>query len=296
MATQNISYTDKEQGQVNPNPVEQKFTFEDANEIKNVVNNNATELNSLDGTNIELIKGGGIYIDDAIVDLQNATLQEITDNGNITNNPIVTPSINGASITSSGDGNSYLANDGAYKAISGAVDSVNGETGVVVLDGSEIDWDSTNGVKIDVKLNAIDSQVLTNSLDKVELGGDIGGTVSVPIINNEAITNSKLANMPTNRIKGRASSGNGVVENLTVPQTKSMLSIDNVDNTSDLNKPISTATSAALNALDLDLTNLDNAKISKNVGTTYTTNALTTVTQSEYDALTPDSATIYFII
>ena len=37
-------------------------------------------------------------------------------------------------------------------------------------------------------------------------------------------------------------------------------------------------------------------RIEKNVGTTYTTNAITTVTQAEYDALTPVATTIYFII
>jgi methyl-accepting chemotaxis protein len=38
-------------------------------------------------------------------------------------------------------------------------------------------------------------------------------------------------------------------------------------------------------------------RIEKNIGTTYTTNALTTLTQAEYDAIdTPDATTIYFII
>lgn len=46
MATQNITYTDKEQGQSNSKPIEQKYTFEDANEVKTVVNNNATELST----------------------------------------------------------------------------------------------------------------------------------------------------------------------------------------------------------------------------------------------------------
>ena len=41
---------------------------------------------------------------------------------------------------------------------------------------------------------------------------------------------------------------------------------------------------------------LGTTSIQKNVGTTYTTNALTTVTQAEYDALTPVATTIYFII
>ena len=38
-------------------------------------------------------------------------------------------------------------------------------------------------------------------------------------------------------------------------------------------------------------------RIEKNIGTTYTTNALTTVTQAEYDAIdTPNATTIYFIV
>ena len=36
--------------------------------------------------------------------------------------------------------------------------------------------------------------------------------------------------------------------------------------------------------------------LEKNTGTTYNTNNLMTVTQAEYDALTPDADTIYFIV
>lgn len=237
MAT-TIQYTDKLKTVDLPNPPEEKFQAADANEIKTVVNNNASELDSvntlanstlntvvaLDGSNLELIKGGGVFIDTAIVDLQ-------------------------------------------------AEDS-----------------------QINSRIDLTNVQVLNNATTKIEIGGDIGGTITVPTINSQAITNNKLANIPTNRIKGRASSGNGVVEDLTVPQTKQMLSIDNIDNTSDLNKPISTAVAAALNTLDFDLAALDSAKISKNVGTTYTTNGLTTLTQAEFDGLTPDSTTLYFIV
>ena len=35
---QKITYPDKEQGQVNTNPVEQTYTFGNANEVKNVIN------------------------------------------------------------------------------------------------------------------------------------------------------------------------------------------------------------------------------------------------------------------
>jgi len=264
MATTNITFDDKVLGQSNALPENRKLTFQNANEIKTAVNNNAAELdattslanststtvNALDGTNIELIKSGGIFIDTAITDL-------------------------------------YASK----------VDSVNGDTSNdVVLSGNDIDWNDYSGYTVKDKIEGLDGAVLTNMQTKVELGGDIGGDINNPTVNDGAITNAKLSDMPTNRIKGRATSGNGDVEDLTAPQTKQMLSLDNVDNTSDLNKPLSTATATALNLLDMDLTGLDNVKISKNVGTTYTTNALTTVTQSEYDSLTPDSATIYFII
>jgi len=40
-----------------------------------------------------------------------------------------------------------------------------------------------------------------------------------------------------------------------------------------------------------------NSKLAKNVGATYTTNSITTVTQAEYDAIgTPDATTLYFIV
>ena len=184
MAASTITYADKVQV-VDPDvDVTEKYRAVDANEVKTVVNANAAlidtntaTLNALDGTNIELIKGGGIFIDDAVIDIE------------------------------------------------------------------------------------------SDLLNKVELGGDIGGTVSAPTVNSGAITNAKLADIPTNRIKGRASSGNGEVEDLTVPQTKTMLSLDNVDNTSDLDKPISTATATALNTLDFDLIALDNAKLNLSGGT-----------------------------
>lgn len=305
MATK-INFNDKILGQANALPENKKLTFQNANEIKSVVNSHADDLNALDGTNIELIKNGGITVTQAITDNSNISLQTVTDNGNLTTNAIITPSVNGAALTSSGDGSKFLDNSGQYVAISSDVTSVNGQTDDVVVDGTNIELINGGGVTIDTAIVSLQD-------GKVGLGGDIGGTVTSPIINPNVITNAKLADIPTNRIKGRASSGNGDVEDLTVPQTKTMLSLDQVDNTSDLNKPISTATANALNTIDLDLTSFDSRitsaegaivtnvvdigeRIPKSINTTYTTSAITTVTQAEYDAITPNSETIYFII
>lgn len=76
----------------------------------------------------------------------------------------------------------------------------------------------------------------------------VSGSGSVWTIDTSAVTNAKLANVAVNTFKGRVSAGTGDVQDLTVTQVKTALSLQNVSNTSDANKPISTATQ---NALDL---------------------------------------------
>ena len=63
--------------------------------------------------------------------------------------------------------------------------------------------------------------------------------------------------------------------------TKSMVGLGNVDNTSDANKPVSTATQSAL---DNKVTNAGNIS------------AIRRLTQAQYDALTPDANTLYIIV
>jgi hypothetical protein len=65
----------------------------------------------------------------------------------------------------------------------------------------------------------------------------------------------------TNEILGRLSGGGSNIKGLTTSETRTLLSINNVDNTSDLNKPISTATQTALNNR-LDVLISDNAETS----------------------------------
>lgn len=82
----------------------------------------------------------------------------------------------------------------------------------------------------------------------------ISGSGTVYAIDNDVVTNAKLANMATATIKGRNSAGTGDPEDLTATQAKAVLALTkgdvglgNVDNTSDANKPVSTATQTALN-------------------------------------------------
>lgn len=86
--------------------------------------------------------------------------------------------------------------------------------------------------------------------------GDItvSGNGSTFTIDNGAVTLAKMANVNSGVFLGRTSAGAGSVEALSVAQAKALLALakgdvglSNVDNTSDANKPVSTAQQSALN-------------------------------------------------
>lgn len=65
-------------------------------------------------------------------------------------------------------------------------------------------------------------------------GGDLAGAGSTwnsQIITNNAVTNAKLAQMPANTLKGNNTAGLANSTDLTVTQTKTMLALNNVENT-----------------------------------------------------------------
>jgi hypothetical protein len=91
--------------------------------------------------------------------------------------------------------------------------------------------------------NSLYSGLVTNATHTGEVTGSQALTIT-----NKAVTNAKLADMVTKTYKGRTSASTGVPEDIPVATLKTDLSLNNVDNTSDLNKPISNATQTALNA------------------------------------------------
>lgn len=85
--------------------------------------------------------------------------------------------------------------------------------------------------------------------------------VRVPVlatsVGDGTITNAKLANATPNSLKGNNTGSSAGVVDLTVSQVRTMLSVNNLDNTSDANKPISSATQTALNTKHPNLTIVD---------------------------------------
>jgi len=83
-----------------------------------------------------------------------------------------------------------------------------------------------------------------------QLSGDVvsGVTGGATTIQAGVVTNAKLATVPTATLKGRSTAGTGAPTDLTAAQVKTILALDQVDNTSDANKPISDLTAAAIGA------------------------------------------------
>lgn len=96
---------------------------------------------------------------------------------------------------------------------------------------------------------AIDLAVAAASIPDGDKGDiTVASSGAAWTIDNNAVTNAKLADVPTATIKGRVTAGTGDPEDLTTSQARTLLSINNVSNTSDANKPVSTAQQSALNA------------------------------------------------
>jgi hypothetical protein len=157
-------------------------------------------------------------------------------------------------------------------------------TSDIITDHSELNLDDgTNPhgtTKSDVGLSDVPNLDTTDAVDKAHDSVTLTGTPNYITIVGQVITRGliDLANHVTGRlgfnhlptgtarsVVGRAGSGNGDLGNISagndtilsrvgsgdvafnsVSDTKEMLALDNVDNTSDLDKPISTATQDAL--------------------------------------------------
>ena len=115
----------------------------------------------------------------------------------------------------------------------GAVDSVNGDTGVVVLVTADI-GESTNLYYTEVRV-AANLAVVANSakFTNATHTGDVTGAGALTIVNKK-VTLAKMNDMATASFIGRNTAGAGVPEILSVSAAKSLLSLNLVTNDAQL--------------------------------------------------------------
>jgi hypothetical protein len=109
-----------------------------------------------------------------------------------------------------------------------------GTQDIGIEDGGGISW-ATSGTSITPSLSLPSNHVTTAR------------------INNSAVTLAKMANLTANTLIGRDTESTGVPEELSVSAVKSMLSLNNVANTTDAGKPVSTAQAAAIAVVQADV-------------------------------------------
>jgi hypothetical protein len=166
-------------------------------------------------------------------------------------------------------------------------ENLSNKSAATALGTSDVLYPTQNAVK-----TYVDGQIVSSATPdatatikgKVQLAGDLTGTAAAPAVAAAAITTSKLADgavtdakivtvsgsKVTGDIAGNAANVTGTVAVVnggtgatTASGARANLGLGNVDNTSDLNKPISTATQSALDLKE----NLSNKSAATALGT-----------------------------
>jgi hypothetical protein len=143
-------------------------------------------------------------------------------------------------------------------------------TAGVALDGSELLYAVQTGN--DVKITADD--IKTYASDGAVLKSDYSPSHSI-LVQQSGTGSPTALQVGNNTLVGRLSGGGSAIAALSASDVRTFLSINNVDNTSDLSKPISTATQTALDGKlstsgEAATVNTINGKISAGTNVTLT--------------------------
>ena len=199
--------------------------------------------------------------------------------------------VSGEVVNTSNNGRTFIKDDIAWNEISfntAATDarylrlgggtmegSLNFPTGktLILTDAPTGSTDAANKGYVDAKISSEVPNASDTTLGKIQLVGELGGTASSPTVPGLAL---------------KAPINNPSFTGTVTGVTKAMVDLGNVDNTSDMNKPVS---SAAQTALDLkeNASNKSDASLGTSTILYPTQNAVKTYVDSQVALGTPDA-------
>jgi hypothetical protein len=104
---------------------------------------------------------------------------------------------------------------------------------------------------LETKLNGIEAGADVTDATNVNAAGAVMNSDYSPshsiLVQQSGTGSPTVLQVGNNTLVGRLSGGGSAIDDLSASDVRTLLSIGNVDNTSDSNKPISTATQTALN-------------------------------------------------
>ena len=169
------------------------------------------------------------------------------------------------------------ATDARYLRLGGGTmeGSLNFPTGktLILTDAPTGSTDAANKGYVDAKISSEVPNASDTTIGKIQLAGDLGGTASSPTVPGLAL---------------KAPINNPAFTGTVTGVTKTMVDLGNVDNTSDVNKPVSSATQTALD-LKENASNKSDATLGTSTILYPTQNAVKTYVDSQVASGAPDA-------
>ena len=169
------------------------------------------------------------------------------------------------------------ATDARYLRLGGGTmeGSLNFPTGktLILTDAPTGSTDAANKGYVDAKISSEVPNASDTTIGKIQLAGELGGTASSPTVPGLALM------APIN---------NPAFTGTVTGITKAMVDLGNVDNTSDVNKPVSSATQTALD-LKENASNKSDASLGTSTILYPTQNAVKTYVDSQVASGAPDA-------
>ena len=137
------------------------------------------------------------------------------------------------------------ANSNIYIVSSDPTPTNNGRT--FIYDGTMWREITANQASTDARYLRLDGGTLVGDLTIAATKNYVDAAVAGATIADGSITDAKIISLSASKLTGVVAIANGGTGASTIATAKTNLALNNVDNTTDLNKPISTLTVAALN-------------------------------------------------